>query len=104
MRKYSKNILFQKTNKMVNLDSCVSELLESFGSVVEKGLIQGEASEEEKKVLGEKFRTAFRNNMELGLATVFAQAGPAKVQPPPQTEVTIDDLMLQGELRLAGNF
>lgn len=89
---------------MVNLDSCVAELVQSFGSEVEKGMTEGEASEEERQILGEKFRTAFRDNIKLGLATVFAQTEPAKVQPPPQTEVTIDDLMQQEEalLRVVG--
>ena len=87
-------IIFQI--KMVNLDSCVNELMLSFESVVAQGLTQCEASQEERQVLGDKFRTAFRDNLKLGLATVFPQTEPSKVQPPPQTEVTIDDLMLQG--------
>eukprot|EP00092_Neocalanus_flemingeri_P093744 GFUD01119176.1.p1 GENE.GFUD01119176.1~~GFUD01119176.1.p1 ORF type:complete len:187 (+),score=42.33 GFUD01119176.1:38-598(+) len=80
---------------MVNLDSCVAELAEGFDAVVDKSLAQSEASHEERELLREKFRTAFKTNIELGLATVFAQTDSAKEHAPPQTEVTVDDLMLQ---------
>eukprot|EP00092_Neocalanus_flemingeri_P082264 GFUD01102950.1.p1 GENE.GFUD01102950.1~~GFUD01102950.1.p1 ORF type:complete len:136 (-),score=44.04 GFUD01102950.1:27-434(-) len=82
---------------MVNL----AKLVASFDAVVDKSLRQSEASQVEEELLRKKFRTEFKDNIQLGLATVFAQTDSAKEHPPPQIEVTIDDLVLQEGAQLS---
>ena len=85
---------------MVGIDSCVADLVTGFDKVVERGLLGSDASQVESEVLREKFRTAFSDNIRLGIATVFASTKQATEKLPPQTEVTVDELMDQGNLVL----
>jgi len=82
---------------MVGIDSCVADILNSFNNVVEQGLTQSEASQAESEVLREKFNTVFSDNIRLGLAKVFGTTA----QAPPETEVTIDELMEQEDALLS---
>jgi len=89
---------------MVRIDTCVADLVSGFDKVVERGVAGSDVNQAESEILREKFRAAFSDNIRLGLATVFATNEQVTQQLPPQTEVTVDELMDQDEalLRMVG--
>jgi hypothetical protein len=104
---------------LVNLDSAMSEIVEKFDRKVEEIIKELEADDDEKMKVKERFAQAFRDNMRLGMATVFGdyvkenvaskKDNENNVTPPknvtaPPTDVTVEDMMSRDDavLNLAG--
>ena len=86
-------LIFQN---MTDLEFVVAELAKSFDKIVQESLNEADVKDEEKELISERFSTAFKDNMKLGLVTVFGVKETAPSQTPVKTEVSIEDVIKQG--------
>ena len=80
-----------------NMDIIMDKIVQNYKENVDKALADQNATEEQIQVLREKFMTAFKTNLEIGLRSVFGNVGNInKKTSAPATEVTVEDMMKRG--------
>ena len=80
-----------------NMEVIIDKIVENYKENVDKALADQDATEEQIQALREKFMTAFKTNLEIGLRSVFGNVGNInKKTSAPATEVTVEDMMKRG--------
>ena len=80
------------------MDVIVEKLVESYKENVNRALEENDTQEGHCDILREKFVSAFKTNLEIGLAAVFGNVKTVtKAGNAPLTEVSVDDMMRNGK-------